>query len=97
HTIHLRQIIAMHGQDPEVEDAVTSTLSDEILHLLRRNRGDQGVVSAVREERGELREQYNATLAAVGDPERGARGSWVQKRDFDFAERVLRQVSRPDE
>jgi uncharacterized protein (TIGR02284 family) len=95
HTAYLEQIIAMHGEEPGFKEAVTSALSEEIMRFLRKGRGDQGIISAVRETQSELREQYDATIAATPDPEAQSILE-EQKRDVGFAERVLRKVAPPD-
>lgn len=95
HTAYLKQIIAMHGQDPGIEETISCTLSGEIMRLLRQDRGDQGIVAAIQGEEAELREQYDATIAAVDNPEAQAVLE-TQKRDVDFAERVLRRAMRPE-
>jgi uncharacterized protein (TIGR02284 family) len=95
HTAFLEQIIVMHGAEPGFEENIASTLSEEIMQLLRKGRGDQGIVSAVQEKQGQLREKYDETIAATDNPEAQSILE-QQKKDVDFAERVLRQVSPAD-
>jgi uncharacterized protein (TIGR02284 family) len=90
-TAYLEQIIVMHGQQPEVQNAVTSTLSEAIMKLLRKSRGDEGIVSAAKQRQSQLRQRYNETIAATGHPEAHAILD-EQKKHVEFAERVLRQV-----
>jgi uncharacterized protein (TIGR02284 family) len=94
-TAYLEQIIAMQGAEPGVKEALASVLGEEIMELLRKARSDQGVVSAVQQGQGALREQYDATIAATSDAETQS-VLQDQKEDVAFAERVLRHVAPPD-
>jgi len=92
-TAYLEQIIVKHGHEPGFEKAVTSTLSDAIMKILRQGRGDEGVVSQAKQAQTELRERMDETIAQSDDPEVHAVLD-QQKQHLDFAERVLRQAAR---
>jgi uncharacterized protein (TIGR02284 family) len=92
HAADLEQIILMHNEEPGFEDALTSTLSYEILQFLRKGRGDNGIISVVQKEQSDIQKQYDATIAAARDPA-AHEVLEKQKKDVNFAERVLRRVS----
>jgi uncharacterized protein (TIGR02284 family) len=94
-TAFLEQIIVMHGAEPGFAEKVAFTLGEEIMQFLRSGRGDQSIVSAMQDKQGQLREKYDETIAATDNPEAQSILE-QQKKDVDFAERVLRQVSPAD-
>jgi uncharacterized protein (TIGR02284 family) len=94
-TASLEQIIAIHGAEPGFKEAVASALGEEIMRLLREGHGDHGVISVVQAEQRSLRGEYEATIAATHDAEAQALLE-RQRRDVDFAERVLRKITPPD-
>jgi hypothetical protein len=94
-TADLEQIIVAQGAEPGFKDAVASVLGEEIMRLLRKTRGDQGVISNVQQQQSALCGQYDAIIAATPDAE--AKSVLEdQKKDVDFAARVLRQVASSD-
>jgi uncharacterized protein (TIGR02284 family) len=93
-TAYLEQIIATQGEQPGFNEAIASALGEEIMKLLREGNGDHGIIAVVQQEQRGLREEYEATIAATRDAE--ARSVLEeQKRDVDFAERVLRHIAPP--
>jgi uncharacterized protein (TIGR02284 family) len=91
-SVYLTQLIAINGDDPTAEHKVASALTDEIMRFLRNERGDAGIVAAVKESQQRLREDYDQTIAAMRHPEAHAVVE-EQKRGVEFAERVLRKVA----
>jgi rubrerythrin len=92
HAAFLNQIIIMHDEEPGFESVAKSLLGEEIMKLLKKGRGDEGIVSAVERDQIELRKRYEATIAATPDAEVQSILE-MQKRDIEFGEHVLHKIS----
>ena len=93
---HLEQIIVMHGEKPGSDEKIRAVLGHEIMKFLREHGRDTAILSAAKETQKELRGQYDATIAATGDSE--AQGVLKkQRRDVEFAERVLGRIAEHEQ
>jgi uncharacterized protein (TIGR02284 family) len=92
---HLEQVILMQGEAAggEEEETVRAALREEIMKFLREHGRDPAILSAAKKSQHELRDRYDATIAATEDSE--TQGVLKKQREeVDFGERVLDRIAK---
>lgn len=95
HAADLQQIVIASGVDPAGPldmEAIANALFD----VAKANRGDAGVLGAVAEGERNLKDEYDRAIDATNDPH-GEDLLRRQRGEVDFAENVLRDMSRASE
>lgn len=90
-TAYLEQIILMQNEEPEFEDHMMSSLNTVVMMYLRKNQGDEGIISAIQQGYSYLSDKYYKSIAGTSDSET-QKVLEKQKKDVDFAQRVLQKI-----
>lgn len=93
---YLIQIILMHHEDENIEETLKESNSPEEMMAICNRKGDHGIICAVQKGQNALRRKYDKAIAATSENEMHEI-LVEQKKDIDFAERVLRKISSEKE